>query len=385
MTLWTRIITALAVGVALTLALLMGERLVPRPAAPTSDAGLLREVIGHVQRDYVDPVDDQQLLRAAVRGIVADLDAHSAFLDEREFADVRSGATGRYSGVGLELTQQGETIIVMNAMADSPAGRAGVQHGDVVAAIDGIAVAGLPLTRIVRQLRGPAGSSVTLGLTRAAVSLEVELVRDEVVMISARHRRLPDDIGYLHIRQFHERTTREVQASLSQLQDGERLQGLVIDLRNNPGGLLDAAVEVADLFLDSGVIVSARGRTADARFSYTAAPGTALGQVPIVILVNGASASGAEILAGALRDHDRAVLLGTSTFGKGLVQTVMPLSDGQAIKLSTSRYYTPAGDYIHERGLTPDIVVQPGALNTDAQLQRAVDWLRNAGMSAPAN
>ena len=274
------------------------------------------------------------------------------------------------------MTLEDDQVTVIAPFAGSPAARAGIRSGDVVVAVDDVPVTGDALYSTVQRMRGTPGTYVSLSVLRDARTLEFSLRREQLTLASVSHRLLSPDVGYLKISQFHERTVTEVRAAVQSLEDTNLtpLGGLIIDLRNNPGGLLDAAIDVADLFLDEGLIVSARGRAAEAVFEHHATPGMLLVQTQLVVLVNGASASAAEILAGALHDHQRAQLVGSSTFGKGLVQTVMPLSRGQAIKLTTSRYYTPNGDYIHDRGITPDIVVRDSNTASDAddkQLQRA--------------
>lgn len=376
MTHWTRILTALVVGIALTLALVVGGRWLPTSAASRTGAGgLLGEVLDRVAEDYVDPVDQSALLEAAVRGLVSDLDAHSQFLDEGEFDAIRQGASGAFSGIGLDVTLMGRDVVVITALAGSPAQRAGLQHGDLVLAIDDWPVDSSELLDTVSRLRGPAGTRIRLDVLRAEQTLRFDLMREQLTRQSVAYHGLGQRIGYLQISQFHERTEAQVRAALNQLRASGDDAALVLDLRNNPGGVLDSAVDVADLFVDHGLIVSARGRTATARFAHPASEQALWPGVPMVVLVNGASASGAEIVAGALQDHARATLIGTSTFGKGLVQSVLPLSDGQAIKLTTSRYFTPNGDDIQDRGITPDIVVRPQAGDQDQQLSYALNWL----------
>ncbi|MEL7311584.1 MAG: S41 family peptidase [Pseudomonadota bacterium] len=376
---------AITVGLALSIALIVGDRVVmnaePR-LTESSDEPLLTEVMERVRREYVDPVDDGDLMEAAVRGLVADLDPHSEFLDAREFEHVRSGAEGTYSGVGLEVSMRDGKVTVIAPFEGSPASRAGILPGDVIAAIDDVNVSADTLQDAVSKMRGPAGSRISLRVSReqALQPLEFNLTREQLHVTSVRGALLAPGFAHLVIRQFHNRTALELEAQLREL--GEEnltpLEGVVLDLRNNPGGLLDAAIAVSDLFLDRGIIVSARGRGDDAAFEYKATPGSLLPQARMIVLVNGASASAAEIVAGALKDHGRAQLVGTSTFGKGLVQTVMPLSHGRAIKLTTSRYYTPNGHFIHERGITPDIVVRDDG-GADSQLARAVSELSRGG------
>ncbi|MEM6818222.1 MAG: S41 family peptidase [Pseudomonadota bacterium] len=367
------------VGLTLALALVAGDRLILQRDSNTAIAArpspLLNEVLERVHRDYVDPVDDSELMEAAVRGMVADLDPHSEFLDAGAFEDVRSGAEGSYSGVGLEVALREGDVTVITPFDGSPAQRAGIRAGDIILAIDETAVSTTALQETVSRMRGPSGSEVTLSVLRdgSDAPLRFNLERERLTVESVKGTLLAPDVGHLVIRQFHTRTAVELELVLRELTEENLtpLRSIVLDLRNNPGGLLDSAIAVTDLFLDEGLIVSARGRGDDAAFEYLATRGSLLPEAEMVVLVNGASASAAEIVAGALKDHERARLIGTSTFGKGLVQTVMPLSRGRAIKLTTSRYYTPDGHYIHDRGITPDIVVRDNG-GDDRQLERAL-------------
>lgn len=378
-----RLLFALLVGTSFGITLLVGSRLAvddeQTNAAPGDE--LLHEVLAHVRTEYVDHVDDHELITAAARGLVADLDSHSQFLDADQYADIRISATGNYSGVGLEVTLRGHDVTVITPLADSPAAEAGIESGDVIVAIDDHPVDGSELYETVRRLRGDNGTSVNLSLLTAdpAGSRQVMLVRRPLSIASVTPELLAPGIGLIRISQFHDQTAIEVRSALETMRQDNLtpLTGLVVDLRDNPGGLLDAAIDVADLFLDEGLIVTARGRTASARFEQRANHGSVAKDAELVVLVNGASASAAEILAAALQDNQRARLLGTSTFGKGLVQTVVPISDGQAIKLTTSRYYTPSGQYIDNRGLTPDVVIRQSAADTpDRQLTAAIALLQ---------
>ncbi|MEM7612967.1 MAG: S41 family peptidase [Pseudomonadota bacterium] len=384
MTLFSRACIAILVGLSLGVTLVVGSQLSqPRQVdqARTAEARLLREVLDRVRAEYVDPVDDARLMEAAIRGMVADLDAHSQFLDEDEFDDIRVGATGHYSGVGLEVTLVGHDVTVITPFEGSPADRAGIRAGDIIVAIDDYPADGDELFATIHRMRGEAGTPVTLSVLRPSSEemLRFELHRQRLQISSVNGRLLAPGLGYVRISQFHEETAMQMQQMLAQL--GEEnltpLRGVVLDLRDNPGGLLDAAVDVADLLLDEGMIVSARGRSSEAGFEHHAVRGSIVPDATMIVLVNGASASAAEIVAGALRDNERARLLGTSTFGKGLVQTVMPLSRGQAIKLTTSRYYTPSGDYIQNKGITPDIVVRNEPNGQDKQLQEAQRLISN--------
>jgi carboxyl-terminal processing protease len=363
-------------------------------ALPWEDARMLAEVLHRIQTDYVEPVGEHTLMENAVRGMVSALDSHSAFLDREEFAEMQSETAGSYPGIGIEVAATARGVEVMHPIEGSPAAAAGIRTGDVIIAIEGTPVAADALETAIESLKGPAGSSVQISLRREGMEapLEFNLKRTQVEVHSVAAELLEPGIGYLRILEFSETTAKDVAHALRELtrQGPHGLNALVIDLRNNPGGLLESSVEIADDFLESGNIVSAEGRTPDARFRMDARHGDLLGGAPIAVLVNGNSASAAEILAGALHDNHRATLLGRRTYGKGSVQTVMPLSNGSALKLTTSRYFTPSGASINQVGIEPDITfggedlppaaMDEGAAQTlahrDPQVQLALDTLK---------
>jgi carboxyl-terminal processing protease len=328
---------------------------------PWQDARLLAEVLEHVRQDYVEDVSDQKLIEAAIRGMIADLDPHSAFLDREEFDEIRISTTGEYSGVGIEVALENGAVKVVNPIENTPAQRAGVLAGDRILAVDDVPVDAENLNDTIDRMRGRVGTPVKITIARSArpEPLEFTLARAAVQVHSVTDDLLEPGYGYVKVSHFSETTTPDLERALAALKkrSGGTLRGLVLDLRNNPGGVLEAAVGVSDVFLDDGVIVTASGRAPDAKFEMDAKPGDALNGAPLVVLVNGGSASASEIVAGALQDHHRAKLVGSQTYGKGSVQTVMPLSDGHAIKLTTSKYFTPSGASIHKRGITPDVVV----------------------------
>jgi carboxyl-terminal processing protease len=326
---------------------------------PWQDARTLAEVLERVKRDYVNPVDDHQLLQAAIRGMVSSLDPYSAFLDVDEYDEIKISSSGEYSGVGIEVSMEDEQVIVVTPLEGSPAAEAGIRTGDVIATIDGVPVNTTALTDTIGRMRGKEGTTVKIGILRQgnAEPLQFILKRSRVELHSVKSQMLEPGYGYVRIAEFSETTGDDVEKALAELRkhNGKPLKGLVLDMRNNPGGVLESAVAVADAFLDKGVIVTAKGRTPESKFEMDATPGDDLSGAPIVVLVNGGSASAAEIVAGALKDHHRAVLMGRTTFGKGTVQTVVPLSDNRAVKLTTSLYYTPSGVSINHKGIAPDI------------------------------
>jgi carboxyl-terminal processing protease len=347
---------------------------------PWADARLLAEVLERVKQDYVDSVDDHQLLQAAVRGMVASLDPHSAFLDNAEYDEIKISSSGEYSGVGIEVSMEDNAVVVIAPMDGTPAAQAGIRPGDVIIGIDGTPVDTASVADAIQRMRGKEGTLVRVSVARDGVKepLEFTLKRTRVELHSVREELPESGLGYVQISQFSETTGDDLHGALQALKkrNAERpLRGLVLDLRNNPGGVLEAAVAVADEFLDKGIIVTANGRTPESKFEMDATPGDALNGAPIVVLVNGGSASAAEIVAGALKDNGRAVLMGRKTFGKGSVQTVVPLSDGRAIKLTTSRYFTPSGASINHKGIIPDII-----LDRDADADNATS---KSGAPAP--
>lgn len=348
----------------------------PEPARAGPETPLLAEVMARVQRDYVDPVDRQALVDAAVRGIVTELDPHSALLEPSEYRDVRISTSGRYIGVGMEIGVESGNVVVVAPVEGGPAAAAGVRPGDVIFSIDGLGVGAADLADTSTRLRGEPGSRVSLGIRRpgAEHAFTLVLTRGEIELDSVRGELLAGGTAYLRISQFTSATPAQLEAELAALRrERQPLRAVVLDLRDNPGGVLEAAIEVSDAFLDAGLILSAEGRAEGARFLAEARPGDLAHGVPMSVLVNRGSASAAEIVAGALQDHGRAVVVGETTFGKGSVQTIIPLSDGRAIKLTTSRYFTPAGRSIHVSGIRPDIVVpDTGAGVEDEQLAAAL-------------
>ncbi|PZN30552.1 MAG: peptidase S41 [Proteobacteria bacterium] len=360
----------LAVGVMLGLGLSLGgqvsaERAAPQPQPPLPwrDARLLAEVLERVRQEYVDDVSDQALIEAAIRGMVSDLDPHSAYLGPAEFDEIRISTSGEYSGVGIEVALENGAVKVIAPIEGSPAERAGVLPGDTIVAVDDVPVEGVAdLDEVIDRMRGKPGTRVRIAIRRAdePEPRQFDLARANVHLQTVKQWLLEPGYGYLRISQFSDTTTADAQRAITRLkaQSGGRLRGLVLDLRNNPGGLLDAAIGVSDLFLDAGVIVTADGRAPGAKFRMEAQPGDLTDGADMVVLVNKGSASASEIVAGALQDHGRARLVGRQTYGKGSVQTVVPLSGGHAIKLTTSRYFTPSGASIQESGITPDVVVR---------------------------
>ena len=315
-----------------------------------------------IQEAYVEPLDDEQLMKAALRGLLSDLDPHSAYLEAEEAEALREETEGAYSGIGVEIEQRPDRSILVVAPIDgTPAQRAGLRAGDVIIAIDGQALAA-SADQTSLQLRGEPGTTVTLTVSRPGETelREFEIRRERIEITSVTGRLLEPGYGYLRISAFQEDTALQLHRQLARLrrESGGPLAGLVLDLRSNPGGLLNAAVEAADAFLEEGLIVSTRGRLSHVNANYHAKAGDLLAGAPMVVLMDAGTASAAEVMAAALRDHERALLMGSRTFGKGSVQTVVPLENGDSVKLTTARYYSPSGDSIQASGLQPDVVLK---------------------------
>jgi len=322
---------------------------------------LFGDVFEKIRTDYVEKPDDAKLIEAAISGMLSSLDPHSSYMDAKSFKDMQVQTKGEFGGLGIEVTQEDGFVKVVTPIDDTPASRAGLLAGDLIVAIDGDAVQGLTLNQAVDKMRGPVKSSVVLKINRKgkADSFDVTLVR-EVIKISSVKPRTEGDIGYIRITQFTEKTYDGLKAAIdkfSQEIPADKLKGYVIDLRNNPGGLLDQAIAVSDAFLERGEIVSTRGRNPDDAQRYVARSGDLTNGKPIIVLVNGGSASASEIVAGALQDQKRATIIGTRSFGKGSVQTIIPLGTNGALRLTTARYYTPSGRSIQAKGIEPDIQV----------------------------
>ena len=393
------LLAGVAIGVSLSLSRgVLADRDPPQNSEtlPWEDARLLAEVLERVKQDYVDKVDDHDLMESAIRGMVSALDPHSAFLDSDEYDEIRISTTGNYSGVGIEVTMEDEGVKVVAPIDGTSAAKAGIRPGDMIVAIDGVPIDTSGLNDAISRMRGKAGTSVKVTVKRAGTEAPVDfmLERSNVQVHSVKAELLEPGYGYVRITHFSETTGGDLSKAIATLKSSSphgKLNGLVLDLRNNPGGVLEAAVAVSDAFIDDGPIVTANGRAPDSKFEMDATPGDQLDGADLVVLVNAGSASASEIVAGALKDHARATLIGRTTFGKGSVQTVMPLSDGRAIKLTTSRYYTPSGASIQQKGITPDIVVDKdqnpldgvsgrALLERDAEISIALAKLKDDGV-----
>jgi carboxyl-terminal processing protease len=344
---------------------------------------LFGEVFERVRADYVDEVSDQQLIEAAITGMLSSLDPHSSYMNAKNFQDLQVEVQGQFGGLGIEVTMENGVVKVVSPIDDTPAANAGLKPNDLIVAIDGQQVQGLTLADAVEKMRGPINSEIKLTIKREGRDLfDVTLKRAVVKIQSVKSQPEGDDVGYIRITSFNEQTDSGVQAAIKSLQakEGPKLSGIILDLRNNPGGLLDQAIAVVNDFVDKGEIVSTRGRRADDAQRYDVKPpGDLTHGLPMVVLINGGSASASEIVAGALQDHHRAILLGTRSFGKGSVQTIIQLPGHGAMRLTTARYYTPSGRSIQAQGIEPDIVVEPAKIQKidEGQVQHEAD-LRGA-------
>ncbi|MBE0401782.1 S41 family peptidase [Halomonas sp. FME1] len=331
---------------------------------PLEEIQTFAEVFERIKRAYVEEVDDRTLLRNAMRGMLSELDPHSAYLDEEEFQSLRESTQGEFGGIGIEVGMEDGQLMVITPIDDTPASRAGLLSRDIIVAIDGTPTANLSLQEAVTLMRGEPESELRMSILRSGEDtprefiLKREIIRSE----SVKHELLESGYGYLRISQFQSRTAEQARDALAMMAREQPLEGLVLDLRNNPGGVLQAAVGIADLFLDQGLIVYTEGRLSDTAMSFSASSNTPSGDIPLVVLINGGSASAAEIVAGALQDQRRGIIMGTDSFGKGSVQQIMPLGNGEGLKLTTALYYTPNGRSIQAQGIEPDVEVVRGRL-----------------------
>ena len=354
------LISGIIMGASLTTAYsVFADKDTSATSLPLEELRAFTDVYVRIKNDYVEEIDDKTLLENAIRGMLTGLDPHSAYLDEESFKELQIGTSGEFGGLGIEVGMEDGFVKVISPIDDTPAQRAGVKAGDLVVRLDETPVKGMTLNEAVKLMRGKKGTPITLTIVREGEDkpLKITIVRDIIKVQSVKYRMLEPGYAYLRITSFQSKTTANLMDAMKKLkkENGGPLKGLVLDMRNNPGGVLTGAVGVSDAFLDDGLIVYTEGRVQDSKLRYNASPGDVLDQAPMVVLVNGGSASASEIVAGALQDHHRALILGTKTFGKGSVQTILPLKSDSAIKLTTARYYTPSGTSIQATGIDPDI------------------------------
>ncbi|MEE8366280.1 MAG: S41 family peptidase [Gammaproteobacteria bacterium] len=354
--------TYFLVGIVLGLSLAIGHSvyaLKDDQDIPFEELKAFTEVFSRIKSDYVEFVDDKQLIEDAIRGMLSGLDPHSSFLNTSEFGDLKIGTTGQFGGLGIEVGMENGFVKVISPIDDTPAFRAGIQASDLIVKLDDKSVKGMTLNEAVKLMRGKPNTDIVLTVIREGESkpLIFTITREIIRVQSVKNRMLEPGYGYVRITNFQSRTTTDLLKAISDLQKQNKLVGLVLDLRNNPGGVLNGAVGVSDAFIDDGLIVYTEGRIEDSSNRYLATPGDSLNGAPLIILINGGSASASEIVAGAMQDHKRAIIMGTKSFGKGSVQTIQELRNGSAVKLTTARYFTPDGRSIQARGIDPDIVL----------------------------
>ncbi len=347
--------------------LLAQEARAPEPV-PIDELRAFAEIFGRIKQEYVEPVGDTELLEHAIRGMLSGLDPHSSYLNAEEYKELQIGTSGKFGGLGIEVGMEDGFVKVVSPIDDTPAQRAGVQAGDLIIRLDDKPVKGMSLDDAVEIMRGEPGTSIVLTIIREheRKPLTITIVRDIIKVVSVKSRTLEPGYAYIRIAHFQSSTPEDLLKAVKKLRQESKqgIRGVVMDLRNNPGGVLAASVAVSDAFLEEGKIVYTMGRAKVSQLEYKATPGDIMQGVPMVVLVNGGSASASEIVAGALQDHKRAIVMGSRTFGKGSVQSIMPVTRGAAVKLTTARYYTPSGRSIQAEGIVPDIELQPVKIST---------------------
>ena len=341
----------------------------------------LGDSIEKIKTDYVEHVENKEIVESAINGILSSLDPHSSFLNAKNLEDMKIQTKGLFGGLGIEVTMENGFVKVISPIDDTPAYKAGIKAGDYITHLNKKSVIGLTLDQAVGKMRGPVGSKLKVTIGRANVEPFDITIKRDVIKITSVRSRIEKDVGYVRITTFSEQTNKSTKEAIKKLKKNKNLKGFVLDLRNNPGGLLEQAVYVSDLFLEKGEIVSTRGRDSENPETYKAKPGDVINGLPLVVLINGGSASASEIVAGALQDHKRAIILGTQSFGKGSVQTIIPVNPYGALRMTTARYFTPSGRSIQKKGISPDIVVNEAKLekvkkrngNRESDLRGALD------------
>ena len=378
----------------LSILLVMPTKIFGEDRVPAENIEEFVEVYKRIKEQYVDVVDDEKLFDMAIQGMVSGLDPHSSFLSQDDFNELKIGTTGKFGGLGIEITTEDSFVKVISPIDDTPAQRVGIKSGDLIIDVGGTSLKDLPISDAVKLMRGEPGTSVEITVIRKEIKepLKFKITREIIISKGVKSYLFDKKIGYVRLSNFQSNSTNDVKDAIYELnrKSKSKMEGLIVDLRNNPGGVLGTAVGISDLFLTEGKIVYTKGRTYKSRLEYFASPQDIIDGLPLIVLINEGSASASEIVAGALQDHKRAMIMGTKSYGKASVQTIQELNDGSALKLTTARYYTPLGNDIHENGIKPDLVIEvgkkekvnlPEPYDEDGQLFQAIKHLKDTKIS----
>jgi len=378
----------------LSILLVMPTKIFGEDRVPAENIEEFVEVYKRIKEQYVDVVDDEKLFDMAIQGMVSGLDPHSSFLSQDDFNELKIGTTGKFGGLGIEITTEDSFVKVISPIDDTPAQRVGIKSGDLIIDVGGTSLKDLPISDAVKLMRGEPGTSVEITVIRKEIKepLKFNITREIIISKGVKSYLFDKKIGYVRLSNFQSNSTNDVKDAIYKLnrESNNKMEGLIVDLRNNPGGVLGTAVGISDLFLTEGKIVYTKGRTYKSKLEYFASPQDIIDGLPLIVLINEGSASASEIVAGALQDHKRAMIMGTKSYGKASVQTIQELNDGSALKLTTARYYTPLGNDIHENGIKPDLVIEggkkekvnlPEPYDEDGQLFQAIKHLKDTKIS----
>ena len=378
----------------LSILLVMPTKIFGEDRVPAENIEEFVEVYKRIKEQYVDVVDDEKLFDMAIQGMVSGLDPHSSFLSQDDFNELKIGTTGKFGGLGIEITTEDSFVKVISPIDDTPAQRVGIKSGDLIIDVGGTSLKDLPISDAVKLMRGEPGTSVEITVIRKEIKepIKFKITREIIISKGVKSYLFDKKIGYVRLSNFQSNSTNDVKDAIYELnrKSNSKMEGLIVDLRNNPGGVLGTAVGISDLFLTEGKIVYTKGRTYKSRLEYFASPQDIIDGLPLIVLINEGSASASEIVAGALQDHKRAMIMGTKSYGKASVQTIQELNDGSALKLTTARYYTPLGNDIHENGIKPDLVIEvgkkekvnlPEPYDEDGQLFQAIKHLKDTKIS----
>ena len=378
----------------LSILLVMPTKIFGEDRVPAENIEEFVEVYKRIKEQYVDVVDDEKLFDMAIQGMVSGLDPHSSFLSQDDFNELKIGTTGKFGGLGIEITTEDSFVKVISPIDDTPAQRVGIKSGDLIIDVGGTSLKDLPISDAVKLMRGEPGTSVEITVLRKEIKepIKFKITREIIISKGVKSYLFDKKIGYVRLSNFQSNSTNDVKDAIYELnrKSKSKMEGLIVDLRNNPGGVLGTAVGISDLFLTEGKIVYTKGRTYKSRLEYFASPQDIIDGLPLIVLINEGSASASEIVAGALQDHKRAMIMGTKSYGKASVQTIQELNDGSALKLTTARYYTPLGNDIHENGIKPDLVIEvgekekvnlPEPYDEDGQLFQAIKHLKDTKIS----